>query len=481
MLSLVSWLILAGAAGILALSSLRKPWWWLTFWGPFLLLYFLKLNPEYSSLLFIYLTLVIGGLLGNIGMIPSPLPLQILLQLTGQAYACMPLAFYLFLVRNFDTFAGDIMSILLFPLSYTLLEVFSAPKQPFGTWGVTGYLQIDNPLWRPLTRFVGIFGLSFLSLAVPAALVVLLQPISITRIVFAATVSLLPWLLGLVLLRNSRKPSRTIQVAGITTEKSPLLHGQEVVELFGRPVDEEKRASVKAHCAQTIQRLCEHIQEEAVAGAELIIAAEAEAMVFAEDFTALQERATQLTQENGIYLLLPYLKLLPRPNAPQELVMENGALFFDASGKQRAQYIKRKPVPGFEQLNSAGQETPVPVIDTPLGKIAFLICFDNDFPELVAEAKSKGAEIVLAPASDWESIGHAHHTMSRTRALEFSVSYLRQARRGHSALISPFGEVLELSIHQEEGPTLLRGQLPVYQGPSVYNSTWARLLYPSPS
>jgi len=53
-----------------------------------------------------------------------------------------------------------------------------------------------------------------------------------------------------------------------------------------------------------------------------------------------------------------------------------------------------------EKLIFAIGDEPAPVVDTSVGKIAVMICYDAEFPEMVGSGARRGAQLVIAP-SNW--------------------------------------------------------------------------------
>lgn len=92
-------------------------------------------------------------------------------------------------------------------------------------------------------------------------------------------------------------------------------------------------------------------------------------------------------------------------------------------------------------------------IDTPIGKIGMLICYDIRFPEAATWLKKQGAQIVTYPSAFSVSTGKAHwDILNRSRAIEnqcFIISAAQQgnhnekrASYGHALAVSPWGDVL---------------------------------------
>lgn len=99
----------------------------------------------------------------------------------------------------------------------------------------------------------------------------------------------------------------------------------------------------------------------------------------------------------------------------------NTAVMQDAAGRVVACYDKthlpRNPQDDERHYLTPGSD--LPVFDTPLGRIGFLICWDIVFPETFAVLALKGAELVVQP-----TFGHADElsdVVARCRCHDWSV------------------------------------------------------------
>lgn len=105
--------------------------------------------------------------------------------------------------------------------------------------------------------------------------------------------------------------------------------------------------------------------------------------------------------------------------------------------------------------------TGVSIVDTPIGKIGILICYDIRFPEIARACTLKGAEIIIVPAAFNTVTGPPHwHALFQARAIENQIYILAasQARidksqylsYGHSLFVDPWGTIqAEADIGEE--------------------------------
>jgi len=151
-------------------------------------------------------------------------------------------------------------------------------------------------------------------------------------------------------------------------------------------------------------------------------------------------------------------------------------------------------------LDIFGYEALFPVADTPIGKLANMICFDNMTPEVAGNLRSRGAEVILHSTSEPHGGEgrRAWDNARRTRAME-NCAYMLSAmdggeyrshdsdhmtffRRGHTRLVN-FDGSLQGTV-DGPGPVLLRANidlsalrrarknprmnLPLWNDPQVY-------------
>jgi apolipoprotein N-acyltransferase len=84
-----------------------------------------------------------------------------------------------------------------------------------------------------------------------------------------------------------------------------------------------------------------------------------------------------------------------------------------------------------------------------------------DFPALMRGLSAAGANLLVAPADDWEAIKEMHLRMAIVRAIENGVPLLRPASSGLSGAVDALGRVLAVTDHLSPGVRVMIAQLPV--------------------
>jgi apolipoprotein N-acyltransferase len=186
------------------------------------------------------------------------------------------------------------------------------------------------------------------------------------------------------------------------------------------------------------QRLLDDSRREARAGAKIVVWTEGAALVFTQDFPALIEKAQLLAKEEGIYLLMGVGYI--HRERPQPRV-DNLAVLVTPQGEVAFTYRKAHEIPPASFVTLLGKG-PVSTHDSQYGRLAGAICFDLDHPGYARQVGRAGADILLAPYGDWETIKNLHASMAAFRAIENGISLVRPAKGGLSSAVDPYGRVL---------------------------------------
>jgi apolipoprotein N-acyltransferase len=225
-----------------------------------------------------------------------------------------------------------------------------------------------------------------------------------------------------------------------------------------------------AHSAFTIidNDLFNRSQQEAVAGAKIVVWPESSptgAAVLQEDQSALLQQAGALAKQEGVYLDLGLAVFLNETSQPPFAMDE--AVLIDPAGNVVWTYEKTHPAPGDEGLFIPG-DGKVPLVDSPYGRLANVICFDLDFPATIRQAGQAGADLMLGPSDDWQAVDPAHTQKAAFRAVENGFSLVRQASKGLSMAVDYQGRVMAASDYFTTDQPVMVAYVPVHGVRTIY-------------
>ena len=154
------------------------------------------------------------------------------------------------------------------------------------------------------------------------------------------------------------------------------------------------------------------------------------------------------------------------------------ALFFGPTGQLLGKHRKLMPTALERVIWGCGDGSTLPVLDTPLGKLGAVICWENYMPLLRAAMYANGIQLYCAPTVDdrdsW--IPSMQHIAYEGRCFVLSACQVLRRRdcpadyggvlgddpdqvliRGGSCLVSPFGQLLAGPYYNEE--TILSAEI----------------------
>ena len=113
----------------------------------------------------------------------------------------------------------------------------------------------------------------------------------------------------------------------------------------------------------------------------------------ARDAPRFIETMGGLAKEHGIYIVAGTTPVL----AVDDETLTNESFFFSPSGEHAVQGKMHMTRWETEEWGVTPHDS-LKVFDTAFGKVAVLICYDVEFPELAREAARRGAYIIVAPS-----------------------------------------------------------------------------------
>ena len=147
----------------------------------------------------------------------------------------------------------------------------------------------------------------------------------------------------------------------------------------------------------------------------------------------------------------------------------NKLVVIEPDGHVAWSYNKAHPVPGPEAAVQVPGDGRLRNLDTPYGRMSAVICFDGDFPELLAQAGASGADVMIDPANDWYAVDPWHTQMASFRAIEQGFNLVRQTSHGLSAAFDYQGRPIASMDHFQTTDYVMVTQLPTKGVHTIYS------------
>lgn len=182
------------------------------------------------------------------------------------------------------------------------------------------------------------------------------------------------------------------------------------------------------------------------------------------------EALGEAVRETGIHLAIGVIE---RDNQFSGGTLYCTLLYFGPDGQIIGKHRKLKPTASERLIWGEGDGSTLTVLDTPLGKIGGLICWENYMPLARMSMYGKGVEIYLAPTADQRDTWQAtmRHIANEGRCFvlgcnQYVTKDMYPANlqdhpelkempevmcRGGSVIVSPLGNVIAGPLFGEEG------------------------------
>jgi apolipoprotein N-acyltransferase len=351
------------------------------------------------------------------------------------------------------------LSTLVFPLTVTALEYLGSFSPTTGSFGSLANTQLPDLPFIQIASVTGIWGISFLVTWFSSTLAwAWSNSFSWDRIrrgacVYAGVLAavLIFGGLRLALYQPEGKP---VMVAGITSQYiiKPDFMGW-------------LKTGVCPPLERSLGELREKTASAALTGARIIVWSEYTALIAKQDEATYVKVGRELARKHGVYLLLSAGVM----GSSKKIESDNIAVFISPGGNVLWRYSKSHLVPGAESYFMVPGKESIPVVDTPYGKIAAVICFDLDFPAYVRSAAKKGADIILVPSYDWREIAPAHTYMAGFRAIENGITVFRVTGNGYTAALDATGRVIAGMDFFTTGTYVMSVEIPARRVKTLYS------------
>ena len=463
--------------------------------APIFLLTLSRENKWFKGSLLVLLSFAISGFVGQYNVMPFPLPIFIIVINFGSIFNLLPFLADKFILKKNRGFWRT----LIFPTAYILKEYFQA-NSPSGVWqSISGTQHGFMPLVQSAS-IVGIYGVVFLIYWFASTTVFVIEnrkenprKAKMSGLIFISVISIV-LVFGFSRLSQNNKDSKTVKIATITVDNSTVYEtiyasatgntiefsadlsptSPEFVEInmalieFLSDSDNEKFIPVKTEMVNIYDKAFEKSKIASRNGSKIILWSEGLGLTMLEDKQELIEKGQSFAKENNVYLLLAYAAFFKGAPVAGKSIYENRVLTINPSGEIVNTFDKNVPVPNVER--SAPGDGTIPVIKTEFANISPSICYDADFPNLIAQTGENETEVLLIPTSDWKSITPYHSYITRYRAIENGISVVKSTNKGMSIAYDQYGRILGESNFFDNDSEMLIVDVPVKKVKTLYPS-----------
>jgi len=199
-------------------------------------------------------------------------------------------------------------------------------------------------------------------------------------------------------------------------------------------------------------------REAAAQGAQLIVWPEM-ALGFDPQTTYTAE-LRGLAAETGAHLVIGYV-------VDDAAGFRNEAAVLAPDGRFLGLYGKAHPVVFFGE--PAGVNAGLfPTWDTPLGRLAAIICFDLNFTGPARRVAQGGAHLIAVPSLDGPTLARIQVTQLVFRAIENRAAMVKADTAYDSAIIDPYGRILASTATPEGVAAVLVAEVPLGATNALY-------------
>ena len=390
------------------------------FLAPFFLIRFLRSQKPFRGYLILVVAMWVSHIFVWRGMMPVSGFFYYFLMLMMSVTGALP---YL-LDRIYRDKLTGIISTLVFPTAFVLLEYITVLTNPSGSYGTLAHTQTSRTLMQVMS-VTGIWGLVFLITWTTSVVNWLWDHhFDLARIRKALVVFILPILLVILygqirLAQDTIEP--TVRVASVNVIENETLHIS---------ADQPDNTN-----EQVNNLFLDECHTAALSGARFVFGNEIMLNVTAGEEEAFLERAESVARKDSLYIGLP---LLVYPDDESHVPPMNKITWISPEGERLFTYFKAKPTPGEGHYGDGVLK----YFDSPYGRIGSAICFDMDFPSLIRQAGLMNVDVMLVPGNDWVEITPYHTEVASARAIENGFNLVRSVSRGLSASYNYKGQLI---------------------------------------
>ncbi len=361
---------------------------------------------------------------------------------------------------------------LVFPTAWAAKEYLMS-FGPFGSWGSAAYTQYGNLPLLQILSVTGLWGIPFLIGWFAAVCNWLWQagpeskPARRGAWLCVGTVAAV-MLLGGARMSLFPPSSETVRTASISKRQvmSPnAALGAAVQRVLSGKATSDDMNAFDGWAAANDDDLLSRTEREMQAGAKIVFWGEGNAIVTKGNEAAFVARGAGLAAKYHVYLGMA----LGAWNTGRPRPLDDKLILIQPDGHVAWEYTKTHPVPGSEAAMEQPGDGKLRDLDTPYGRLSSAICFDADFPRLLAQAGAVGTDIVLDSSNDWAAIDPIHTQMASFRAIEQGFNLIKETSQGLSAAFDYQGRRLAATDYYHTSDYAMISDMPTRGVRTIYS------------
>ncbi len=419
-----------------------------TFLAPIFIIRFLRFQKPFIGFLIIVLAFWVSNIFIWKGMMPMSGFFYYFVAFMMSVFTSLTFLLHRIYVQKLK----GIVSTLIFPTAYVLMDYITISTNPSGSYGTLVHTQSSLPLLQ-FVSISGIWGVTFLIMWTASIINWLWDNYFEKNKVYSAFLGFGIPFLSIIIWGQFRlsqpNDSPTVRIASINSTKAEYQH--RMTTNFDSLVEQAN---------QGFLRNCEIA---ASSGAKIVFGRETIISLSKEKENDYIEKVKTVAIRDSIYIGIP-LNIIPEENSNKN--PENKIIWISPIGETLFTYHKAKPTYPGECDHGDGV---IKYFDSPYGRIGSAICFDMDFPSLIKQTGKMDIDIMLVPGSDWKEISPYHTYVASTRSIENGFNMVRSTFKGFSASFDYKGQLLSSNDFFKTDEVLLYSDLPVKGQKTVYS------------
>lgn len=354
--------------------------------------------------------------------------------------------------RIFTQKLKGIVSTLIFPAIYVIMEYITILTNPSGSYGTLVHTQSALPLLQ-FVSISGIWGVTFLIMWTASIINWLWDNYFEKSKVYSAFMIFGIPFLAIIIWGQFRLmhtiDSPTVRIASINSTKTEYQH--------------RMTTNIDSLVEQANQGFLRNCEIAASSGAKIVFGRENIISLPKEKENGFIEKVKKVAIRDSIYIGIP-INVIPGENSNEN--PENKITWISPTGESLFTY--HKAIPTYPGECDYGDGI-IKYFDSPYGRIGSAICFDMDFPTLIKQSGKMDIDIMLVPGSDWEEISPYHTYVASTRSIENGFNMVRSTLKGLSASFDYKGQLISSNDFFKTNEVILYSDVPVKGRKTVYS------------